>query len=907
MGNNGTKRLSNAVELQPNSLVENKEDLTLIWLDKNIDDSTKSILREIADHVLLYTEIKPCQDYILSIKKEKIFLIVSGAYAEQILEKIHPLEQVDLIFVFCLHQENYQHLIDKYRKIVHIFTDQEKLIQSIQTNIDMVLKQRETFNLFNEQKSIRDLTKESVSFLWFQLFKDVLLQMPDTEESKMEMIDKCRYYFRGNIEELNVIEEFRLTYNKEETIEWYTRQCFIYRLVNKALRTEDIELLYTFRFYIKDLCERLAREHEILRQIQRHEQVITLYRGLKLTRDELEKFQTNIGKLISTNGYLSTSRNRNMALQFASKISKRSNGIQPVLFEISADTRLNDCIFADVTAYSIFSEEEEVLFDLGSTFKILSVQYDNGTQIWNIKMALTNEAKHIVQKYIDINRREMEKGNVVLLFGMLFAEMGEYKKSQMYFENLLNANVVDDKASIYTNLGRAKYHQGQLDEALKDFKKAYNVLKQDSKPNQLDLARTMNNLGLIYQDKHQYDLALDYHFDVLKIYKQNSETNQLFIAHAYDCIGLIYVNKDCNYELALKYFLQASQLYKTCLPTTDHLNLATNFNNIGLCYFNMGHYDLAADYYMEGLRIREKLLPANHLDLASSLNNVGLIYHKKSQLEKSLSSFEKAQRIYEQKTNQQSNIAMCENNIGAVYNQQNKSEEALNHHLKALNILQSLSNQSADIAMTLSYIGNVYTSQSKYRRALHYYRRSLKIQEKVLPYQHIDIATTLNSIGIIYQKMDDLNLAFECHMDALKRSEKYAPEIKAQILSNIGIIYHKQGELGLALDIYKKVLLIRKKSTCENDNSETAWILNNIGAVYDDLGDFRHALRYHDRALKIRRKILPEDSPDIATSLNNIGIIYQKNGENKKALDCYKSALDIRTRTLAHDHLDIAI
>jgi hypothetical protein len=72
----------------------------------------------------------------------------------------------------------------------------------------------------------------------------VLKQIPRDQSSHQQMIDLCRDYFKNNKYEMEKIEDFRMNYKREKAIEWYTDECFLYKLLNKALRTEDIELVY---------------------------------------------------------------------------------------------------------------------------------------------------------------------------------------------------------------------------------------------------------------------------------------------------------------------------------------------------------------------------------------------------------------------------------------------------------------------------------------------------------------------------------------------------------------------------------------------------------------------------------------------------------------------------------------
>lgn len=62
------------------------------------------------------------------------------------------------------------------------------------------------------------------------------------------MLDASREYYRDNRSELERINQFERTYRCEDAIQWYTKNSFVYRLINKALRTKDIEQLYIIRY-----------------------------------------------------------------------------------------------------------------------------------------------------------------------------------------------------------------------------------------------------------------------------------------------------------------------------------------------------------------------------------------------------------------------------------------------------------------------------------------------------------------------------------------------------------------------------------------------------------------------------------------------------------------------------------
>ncbi|CAF4361934.1 unnamed protein product, partial [Rotaria sordida] len=164
-------------------------------------------------------------------------------------------------------------------------------------------------------------------------------------------------------------------------IRWYTKQTFVYRLVNKALRTEDYEAMIILRFFIVNLSENLQQEYEDCKKKQnKRSRVLILYRGLKLPFAEVYSLTHNIGKTIATNGFLSTTRSKDVAYRFAKKGIKRTD-VETVILEIEIDLKKLTVPFIDIAQYSDHPNEQEILFDLGASFIIKSADYDTDQKI----------------------------------------------------------------------------------------------------------------------------------------------------------------------------------------------------------------------------------------------------------------------------------------------------------------------------------------------------------------------------------------------------------------------------------------------------------------------------------------------------------------------------------------------
>lgn len=263
------------------SAKEKYEDIILIWFDENNQIDTKEVLSELHDRVVYHHDPHKCVQDIQSMKNDKIFLVCYDLCSKNILSTVHNLRQIDGIYIFFTRKDKiYDQLNQEYSKIIGTFTNSQLLMRNIQENILLAAKQSAIFSLYDKkEKSTRDLSRESAEFLWFQILKDVLLKMPHTSNAKEEMLSRCRDYYRGNKRQLENIDKFERTYDSTKAIEWYTSTTFIFKLVNKALRTENIDLLYLFRFYFVDLCKMLKQEYAVLqnRQQSRNMSIFQLY------------------------------------------------------------------------------------------------------------------------------------------------------------------------------------------------------------------------------------------------------------------------------------------------------------------------------------------------------------------------------------------------------------------------------------------------------------------------------------------------------------------------------------------------------------------------------------------------------------------------------------------------------
>jgi hypothetical protein len=263
------------------------ESFIIIWVDAklhdkdNFDDDTQhsiAALHHIANSIQLFDTSETCIDFIKhKIKEEKIFLIVSGSLGEHLVLQIEHDIKLDSIYIFCWDKVKHEQWTnrDHHHKIIGVFTDIREICDQLKEDIKHCQHESTSIQTLSSQ-TLKVVNHLDASFMYSQLFKEILLSMEHNgTEAKDKFVDFCRIHYAENSAELCVIEEFKESYSNASPIWWYTRECFMYSMLNRALGVQDVEILIKMSFFICDLHRQLEQFHKTMN----HCQVLTVYRG----------------------------------------------------------------------------------------------------------------------------------------------------------------------------------------------------------------------------------------------------------------------------------------------------------------------------------------------------------------------------------------------------------------------------------------------------------------------------------------------------------------------------------------------------------------------------------------------------------------------------------------------------
>ena len=748
----------------------NYEDLTLIWLDAHHNESVNNLLprtvklREKINSLQLFQECTPCEDFIHSAVNEHIFLIISGSFGRVLVPQVHHLAQISCIFVFCADKVMHSSWAQNFIKIKGVFNNDDELMRALIKNVDIYSTFSESMCVFNAdtlETSIRNLTSDQVIFMWNHLLIETLLRFSPSKKDKQDFLDLSRSHYKDNSVTLKQIDDFEENYTPEKAITWYTRDSFVYRILNKALRTQNIDMIFQMRFIIIDLYKQL----EILcqKQFPPSGSILTIYRGQFLPADELAKIHNNVGHLISMNSFISTTTDCSVAVDFAGN-GEGQPLLESILFEINMNTMIHRASrpFAKLHEKSYMNNEKEILLSMDTVFRIDSVELATDT-IWHVRLTIVDNDFKELQNLNACLTQNLPASTSILDLANLLHQIGEFLRAERYCKLLLStseltpasiADVYDLLCHIYVSIGdfdQAKlYAQKGLDINERDLphNSPWRLLMDDDD----DDDNPSPQLNWVSNPENSMELSVDISPIMEYVGKQITSRTPA-IANSHRSLGNVY-HRLGNHCLALLHFEHSLCIDRQILHPM-HAILATDYSNLASTYYSLGAANTALLNHQKALEIDLASLPANHPSLAHSYNCIGLDFLELNRWDDAFDCFTKAKNIYSLclPPNHYHHVELL-NNIGLCYYHQGETELALSNFEQALSdSITSFPANHLDIAQIHHNLGSAYSRRREYPLAFMHATKAVEIGMVVLSFIHPNLMIFQEMMNNIKEKL----------------------------------------------------------------------------------------------------------------------------------------------------------
>ena len=307
----------------------------------------------------------------------------------------------------------------------------------------------------------------------------------------------------------------------------------------------------------------------------------TVFRGQGLPHEYFNKMKQSTGGLMAFNNFLSTSRSREISIDFAR--SSNPDNIA-ALFVMKIDPKVceqSSIPFVGVKDEGYYKDQEkEVLFATHSIFRIERMDQIKDAEtnpIWEVHLTLTGDNDKEMGELTGSLREEIGSYTGWSRLGWIFIKIGEFGKAAELYQVLLDkASSSDKDCGLYLNqLGHVYDNMGEYSKALSSYERSLEITKVALPSNHPDLATSYNNIGMVYYNMGEYSKAVSF------------------------------------YERSL-------EIDKVALPP-NHPNLAISYSNIAAVYYNLKEYSKALELFGKALEIRLKKLPPGHSDIADTI------------------------------------------------------------------------------------------------------------------------------------------------------------------------------------------------------------------------------------------------------------------------------------------------
>jgi len=337
----------------------------IIWHDPNVDSKENAkYLSQLQDfsEVQTFNDWKAASDFIKKNGSLCFHVISSGKDGEKLSKEIVKLENVHSISLFCRNIDFHTKWAEKYKpKLICVENSFSLLFSKLEATILQWQRTASSLrvNLPAFAPIFNDADTSDIRHLHFSLHG--LKDFRNRRQAKQDFLTLARAIRtdKGNIVEF---ENHYSAYDTRIIVNWYTRESFFYKILNNCLRIATASSILYCRLALNDV-ERAIKE--IYEEKSKNFNGL-LFRGTYISSQEWEQLQQNVGKEIEMYGFLSTSKERNVAVNFAAQDIKNKALLTIIVVSKGQQG------FAEIKEYSTFANEEEVLFNIMSRFTVVA-------------------------------------------------------------------------------------------------------------------------------------------------------------------------------------------------------------------------------------------------------------------------------------------------------------------------------------------------------------------------------------------------------------------------------------------------------------------------------------------------------------------------------------------------------
>ncbi|CAF4334671.1 unnamed protein product, partial [Adineta steineri] len=284
---------------------------------------------------------------------------------------------------------------------------------------------------------------------------EIILEIDFKDQDIKDFTTYYRKHIVGNVAEQALIDKLEREYHRYEPIWWCINEYFLYSMLNRALRTMQIETIIRINFFIRDLHKYIDQVHsgEI-----HNSSLLTVYHGQGILQKDFDQLKKMQDGLLSFHNFLFTSKNPDSPLNFARQTIINSDLIG-ILFVMTIDRSLTSTPFVNVRDDLT---KGDVLLSIHSIFHIGQIQQigTKNNRLWQVELTLANKNDlklDVLNKRILDETISSRKGWCRL--SELLIKQNQLTKAQQVCDiAMTRTDDENEKAFFYYQLDLIKFH-----------------------------------------------------------------------------------------------------------------------------------------------------------------------------------------------------------------------------------------------------------------------------------------------------------------------------------------------------------------------------------------------------------------------------------------------------------------
>jgi len=500
-----------------------------------------------------------------------------------------------------------------------------------------------------------------------------------------------------------------------------------------------------------------------------------------------------------------------------------------------------------------------------------------------LMMGNRNKAKKYCIDTVHMREKELPKNSLKLAknysnVGSIYDHEGSYNKALEYYKKSIKINkslaTVGNICKLYLKIGNKQKAKKYCIDTL-------HMAEKELLKNSLELANIYNNVGGLYDTENNYDKALKYFKKALAIKQKLLKSDDKEILSAYHNISGMY-DKLGDYKQAIKYLRKKLIVFEKI--EKDKLNIAREYNRLGIYYSKNINTKDALKYFKKALAIKQKLLKSDDKEILSEYHNIGSIYFQQNKVNESI-------KFLRYSCSEKIPLGMKGKNscilLATAYLRKKNYIKAM----KYVKIAISIENNNGDY---FSFLGTLYMKDAQYKKALKAFKKAISLSN----FNNKSYISIYSNAAVAMMVLGDKNISL-CK-NYLQKASNMAKNMFGNNSEEIADIYQHYAQFYMLkgeFDKSEKYLLKSLKIKKDRNSSSLADAYDALGTFYLVNTDLKNAKRYILKALKIRESFLDNNLSDVANSYMSLGLLYSQIGNQKKSLSYYLKVLNIRKQT----------